>query len=238
MRGQAALDATRTPLLTGGFVIAKLVVATISCREIRSPETKPENAMKKARAVSLVILFFFSAIAALRAEEDLSKKLSQLEAQIKESPDNPMLYYRKAQCLMGLKKYDEGYQTAKQAMGLFVRAQNDLAWMLLESVDLKNVRVDVHFNMGPRERTPPDIGIVKPLSFRVWNKDRTELLGIIDFEIGYLEGKPTTAAMGQETGGMHANFGSVQRDDPYRTIRDKALELIKKRYDQAEAKGK
>jgi hypothetical protein len=194
--------------------------------------------MKKARVLSLVILFILSAVAALRAEADLSKKLSQLEAQIKETPDNPMLYYRKAQCLMGLKKYDDGYQTAKQAMGLFVKAQNDLAWMLLESVDLKNVRVDVHFNMGPRERTPPEIGIVKPLSFRVWKKEGRELLGIIDFEIGYLEGKPGTAALGQETDGMHANFGSVQKDAPYRKIREKALELIKKRYDQAEAKGK
>ncbi len=154
--------------------------------------------MKTIRIFVLGALFVFAVIAGLRAEEDLSQKLAQIEAKIKESPDDPMLYYRKAQCLMKLEKYDEGYKTAKKAMELFDKAQSDLAWMLLESVDLGNVRVDVHFNMGPREKSPPEIGIVKPLSFRVWEKGGTKLLGIIDFEIGYLNGKPSTVALGQE----------------------------------------
>jgi hypothetical protein len=196
-----------------------------------------EIAMKTARISALVLLNFFSVIVALYAEEDLSQKLAQLDAKIKAKPDDPMLYYRKAQCLMGLKKYDEGYDTAKQAMEKFIKAKRDLAWMMLESVDLGNVRVDVHFNMGPQEKIPPDIGIVKPLSFRVWKKEGRELLGIIDFEIGFLEGKPSTAALGQEVGGSHGNFGMMKTDDPYHVIREKALELIKKRFSQPEKDG-
>jgi tetratricopeptide (TPR) repeat protein len=201
-------------------------------------KTNLENAMKTARFFTLAMLFIFSAAAVLRAEEDPSQKLAQLEAKIKEKPDDPMLYYRKAQCLMDLKKYDEGYDTAKQAMEKFVKAKRDLAWMMLENVDLGNVRVEVLFNMGPRERNPPDIGIVKPLSFRVWKKEGRQLLGSIDFEIGYMQGKPGTAALGQEVGGSHGNFGMLKTDEPYHVIREKALETIKKRFLKSEETGK
>jgi hypothetical protein len=103
--------------------------------------------------------------------------------------------------------------------------------MLLESVDLDRLQVDVHFNMGPQERNPPKYGIVRPLSFRVWSKGKERsLLAIIDFEIGMSDGKPQTAALGQEFGDAHANFGMLPVDAKYELIRTKAIELIKRRH--------
>ena len=167
---------------------------------------------------------------------DLAKTLEELDAKIKKTPDDPMLLYRKAQCLMELRRYDQGYEAAKQAMERFIAKKSTLAWMLLEHIDLGTLRVDVHFNMGPRERKPPDIGIVRPLSFRVWKKGEDakgpgQLLEILDFEIGMTGGQPSTAALGMTMrGGGHANFGILDTDAKYVDIRTKALELIKKRH--------
>lgn len=182
---------------------------------------------------SFLLVAFVSVLCAPVAspEEDVSKKIDEINAQIEKTPDAPMLYYRKAQCLMKLARYDEGYETARKAMELFIRKNQDLAWMLLEAIDLGNVRVDVHFNMGDRERKPPEIGIVRPLSFRVWTKEEdVRLLEIIDFEIGMAEGKPNTAALGKETGKGHSLLAILEKDAKYEHIRKKAIELIRKRH--------
>jgi hypothetical protein len=103
--------------------------------------------------------------------------------------------------------------------------------MLLESIDLDGLQVEVHFNMGPQERNPPKCGIVRPLSFRVWSKGKERsLLAIIDFEIGTLDGKPQTAALGQEFADAHATFGMLPVDAKYETVRTKAIELVKQRH--------
>ena len=87
----------------------------------------------------------------------------------------------------------------------------------LETVELEKVRIEVQVNIGPKERKPPEIGIALPLTFRVWSRgDVPELIDTIDFEIGYLDGKPNTAALGQQQGEVHANFGSL---DPARRTR-------------------
>ena len=84
---------------------------------------------------------------------------------------------------------------------------------------------------GRRERDPPKDGIIKPLSFRVWSKNKDpSLLAVIDFEIGRIEGKPLTAALGQEFPNAHANFGMLPVDAKYEQIRTKAIELIKKQH--------
>jgi len=164
-------------------------------------------------------------------EKELAEKLEELDKQIKASPDKPMPYYRKAQCLMNMGRYEDGYKTAEEAKKVFEKANSSLAWMLLESIDVGRVRVDVHFNMGPNEKNPPKDGIVKPLSFRVWSKEKkAKLLGNIDFEIGRIDGKPLTAALGQELGDGHANFGTLPVDVKYGEVRKKAVELVKKRY--------
>ena len=116
-------------------------------------------------------------------------------------------------------------------MELFIEKNIDLAWMLLESVDLGSVRVDVHFNMGPKERKHPEMGLVKPLSFRIWKKgEDIELLETIDFEIGMLDRKPMTAALGKMTGRSHANLEMLETDAKYEEIRKKAIALIRKRH--------
>jgi len=181
--------------------------------------------------VRLTLLAFLLASFHGYAQEDPEETLKELESRVAEDPDDPMLLYRKAQCLMKLGKPEAGYQTAKDAMALFIKKGNNLSWMMLEQIDLGRVRVDVHFNMGPRERQPPEMGIIRPLSFRIWSKEEEpDLLEIIDFEIGLFDGKPSTAALGQMTGEMHANFGMLDTDATYTTIRDRLIALVKERH--------
>jgi len=160
-------------------------------------------------------------------EEAMSK---YKEAQERE-PEEAMSKYREAQRLMAIGRYEDGYEAAEQAMALFVKNKVSLAWMLLESIDLQNVRIDVHFNMGPRERKSPSIGIVKPLSFRVWSKgENLDLLEIIDFEIGMIDGKRETAALGNTTATEHASFVMLDVDSSYEVVRSRAIELIKNKH--------
>lgn len=182
--------------------------------------------MKRTACLPLLFALHIVSFSAW-SEEDAAKQLQAIEASLKKTPDDPMLHYRKAQFLMKLEKREEGFKTAQAAMQLFIKAKNDLAWMMLENITIEGGHIDVHFNMGPRERKAPDIGIVKPLSFRVWSKDGG-IIGIYDFEIGMFEGKPSTAAMGQTTDKQHANFGILKTDATYEEIRAKALDVILK----------
>jgi len=187
------------------------------------------------KALSVVLAAFLLISFSATAEDGPAEQLKELESRIAKTPDDPMLSYRKAQCLMKLGRREEGYQTAKDAMALFVKKGDDLAWMLLERIDLGNVRVDVHFNMGPRERQPPEIGIIRPLSFRIWAAgEEANLLEVIDFEIGLFEGKPSTAALGQTTATGHANFGILDPNATYSTIRERTIELVKERHKGAD----
>jgi hypothetical protein len=83
--------------------------------------------------------------------------------------------------------------------------------------------------MGPDERRPPEAGIVRPLSFRIYAKDGASIIDAIDFEIGYFGGKRLTAAFGQTTDAGHANLGPAKPDLPYSKIRAAAVELIANR---------
>ena len=181
--------------------------------------------------VLLFVVLGVLAVSVGRGDEKNLPSSWTTHKQIKASPDKPMPYYRKAQCLMRMGRSEDGYKTAQEAMKVFEKANISLAWMLLEKIDVGRVRVDIHFNMGPKERKPPTDGIVKPVSFRVWSKDKEGgLLGIIDFEIGMIDGKPETAALGQEFSEGHANFGILPAGAKYEQVRKKAVELIKERY--------
>lgn len=140
---------------------------------------------------------------------------------------NAMALYREAQALMKAGKHQEAYETAGKAMQQFIAEDNDLAWMMLESIALEDRRIDVHFNMGPDERKPPDNGIVRPLSFRVWSTgDDEALLEVIDFEIGRMGAEPLTAAIGKMQGAMHANYGILPIDASYEAIREAVLNVV------------
>lgn len=142
--------------------------------------------------------------------------------------DSAMSVYRRAQALMKEGRREEGYRAAQRAMQRFVEEGNDLAWMLIESIELEGKRIDVHFNMGSNERTMAD-GIVRPMSFRVWDVSTGDLVETIDFEFGVVGGKPMTAALGKETGGRHDNFGTMPVESSYEDIRAKLIELVRGR---------
>jgi len=181
-------------------------------------------------SLALALVLATTAQAAPKAE-DVAKLLDGLNSQIEKSPDDPMLHYRKAQCLMALARYEHGYRAAKEAMEVFAKTGSSIPWMLLENIDLDQVNVDVHFNMGPKEKKPLVFGISRPLSFQVRSKGNNRaVLETIDFEIGWSGSKPMTAAMGQEINGIHANFGMLTVDATYEQIRTKAIALIKARH--------
>jgi hypothetical protein len=114
-------------------------------------------------------------------------------------------------------------------MQLFIEEDNPLSWMLLESIELDDRRIDVHFNMGLEERDPFEFGIIKPLSFRVWSAgDDPQLLEIIDYEIALFDGEPSTAAICKTQGGMHLNFEMLPVNATYEEITSAALRAIKK----------
>ena len=182
-----------------------------------------------SRGLLAAIAFCLVASSLFAQETNLVAQLQKWNEEIKKTPGEPMSYYRKTQCLMGLGKYDEGYQCAKDAMGKFVEKNESLSWMLVEKIDLPNYRVDVHFNMGPDERQPPAMGMIHPISFRVWSKDKdAKLLDIFDYEIGFFDGKPSTAAIGQTKGDTNSDFEIFDPGLKYSEVRAMAIEVIKK----------
>ena len=168
--------------------------------------------------------------------ESPSKKDSSQEASASATATSPiddvvnknaMMLYRDAQAMMKDGNLKAGYETAEKAMAQFIEEGDDLAWMMLESIALEDKRIEVHFNMGQRERNMPKDGIVRPLSFSIWSKgDNPELLQILDFEIGRSEGQSVTAAIGEMTDAGHTNYGILDVDADYETIRQRVVDLI------------
>lgn len=135
--------------------------------------------------------------------------------------------YRLAQAQMKAGKRQQGYETAKAAMRQFIADGDDLAWMMLESVEVGDKRIDVHFNMGPKERDPSIDGIVKPLSFRVWSVgEEPTLLRTLDYENGRFDGQVLTAAIGEQRGSVHGNLGMLELDATYEEIVRKVVEIV------------
>lgn len=138
-----------------------------------------------------------------------------------------MTLYREAQAAIQAGNLAAGYETAQKAMTHFVDEGIELPWMLLESIEAGDKRIEVHFNMGERERDMPDDGIVRPLSFRVWSAGNdSQLLQVIDFEVGRSGGKSITAAIGEMTETGHANYGILDVDAEYATIRKRVVEFV------------
>lgn len=184
------------------------------------------------RCAAAVLVLLGAALAA--AEDDVAVRLAEIDARIAAEPDEPLHHYQRAQLLARQGKHDDAYAAAQAAMAGFIRTEQELAWLQLETLEVAGHKVTVHVNMGPRERRPPENGIVRPVSFRIFAKDGGSLLETIDYEIGYLGGKPLTAAFGQTTRAGHANFGLAKPDSPYSEIRKQAVELIGRRLKQRE----
>ena len=153
--------------------------------------------------------------------------LKEIERKLKEAPDDPVLHYRKCQALFASGKEQEAVRHAEVAMAKFKRAKKNLSWMRLGSFKTKRYRVDVHFNLGPGERAEQRDGIVRPYSFRVWTLGEDPgLTQILDFELGYSDGKAVTAAIGETTNDGHANYGIVDPNSDYASIKRKIVELL------------
>ena len=100
-----------------------------------------------------------------------------------------MLHYKKCRALFAIGKEQEAIDHAAVALSKFKGAKEELAWMLIGSIMTDDYKIDVHYNMGDRERADKKEGIVKPFSFRVWTKDdESKLVRILDFELAYFEG--------------------------------------------------
>lgn len=192
--------------------------------------------------IGIALLVFAFLLGTVRAA-DPARELAKVEGQLKKKPDDPALNTRKAQLLSELKKYDESYAAAKKALECSIKAGDATQSILLETVDLGHALVEIHFNMGDRERRPPEMGIVRPVSFKVFKKGakgaKGDQIEVIDFELGYIGGKPDTAALGQkQEGGGHANFGTMDPATAFKDVREKALELVLKRNPAPEGEKK
>lgn len=170
-------------------------------------------------------------------EADPSLQEAKLAAQLPvwneasmKSPDDPVPYCRMAQCLMGLGRYDEGYQCAKAGMEKFIERNDEQAWILLGTVNCLQYRVDVRFNMGPSERHPPETGVIRPVSFWVSTKEKgSRLLGVFELRIGLTDGRPTTAVIGETTDAGYVDHVSLDPGEEFSTVMREVLDIVGKR---------
>jgi hypothetical protein len=139
-----------------------------------------------------------------------------------------MLHYRKCQILFAEGKEQEAIDHAGIALTKFKAAGDDLAWMQLGSIRSDKYKIDVHYNMGPKERAEKKDGIVRPYSFRVWTTDvPAKLVRILNFELAYLDGDLLTAAIGQSSADRsHLNLGMVDTNSDFATVKKKILEIV------------
>ena len=147
-------------------------------------------------------------------------------ADLELASDEAKALIRRAQALMKEGKRDKGYETAEKAMSQLVTDNNNLAWLLLETFQIDDKRVDVHFNMGELEREIPDDGIVTPLSFRIVSENDPELSQVIDFEIGRMRGESIVAAI-DET--KFSKTTDIEIDASYETIRQRVIDIVRQR---------
>ncbi len=159
--------------------------------------------------------------------EEPPRDLKGIEAALEKSPDDPLLHYGKCVALFADGKEQEAIDHGSIALAKFIKANNDLVWIRLGSIVTKQHRIDVHFNMGPKERATLKDGIVRPYSFRVWETgDAPKLVHVLDFEIAYFKGKVLTAAVGEMTRHGHANYGIVDPKSDFATVKKKVLEIL------------
>ncbi|MCX6906828.1 MAG: hypothetical protein NTY01_02170 [Verrucomicrobia bacterium] len=177
---------------------------------------------------TLTLLLVAFTLPLLAVEQPL-RDLDKIEAALKSAPDDPMLHYRKCQALFAKGREQEAVDHAAVALAKFKAVNNDLAWMSLGFIRTEKFLVDVHYNMGPKERAEKKDGIVRPYSFRVWTPEpERKLVRILDFELAYLEGQVLTAAIGEMSQGRHLNFGIVDPKSDFASVKKKVLEIIAK----------
>lgn len=138
-----------------------------------------------------------------------------------------MLHYRKCQALFAKGKDQEAIDHASVALSKFKAAQKDLAWMGLGSIKTAKYNVQVHYNMGPKERAEKKDGLVRPYSFRVWTTDaQPKLVRILDFELVYLDGELRSAAVGETIKGRRSIFGTVDPKSDFAAVKRNIMKIV------------
>jgi hypothetical protein len=127
-------------------------------------------------------------------------------------------------------KQDEAIKLAINSIDVFVAPYPQLRWIDIGVIETEKYRVIIHVNTTEDERASVKKYIVRPYTFCVFPKEQdSKLIGVIDFEHGYDEkGVLETAALGRYTDGSHLNYGIIDTKSNFTTVRDRALELIKK----------
>lgn len=165
----------------------------------------------------------------LFADDKPQRDIAKIEAALKSAPNDPMLHYEKCKALFAMGKEQEAIDYASIALTKFKEAKEDLAWMMLGSITTDEYKIDVHYNMGARERAEKKNGILRPYSFRVWTKNAdAQLIRILDFELAYFEDELMSAAVGEMIDDGHANLGIVDPKSDFGTIKKKVLAIITK----------
>ena len=81
--------------------------------------------------------------------------------------------------------------------------------------------------MGPKERSDKPDGIVRPLSFKIMKDgEKPTVEKVLDFELGYINGKALTAAVGITTPQGHGNYGILEPKSDFATIKKKVLGVV------------
>lgn len=177
----------------------------------------------------LFILFILTNVNCFIWSEEQQLDLDKIEIELKKKPDDPTLHYKKCQALFSKGKEQEAVDYASIALEKFIKAKVDLAWLHLGTIKTGKFKIDVHFNMGPKERAEKKVGIVRPLSFRVWTiEEKPKLVRIIDFELAFFDNKLVSAAIGEMQDGSHINFGVLDEKSKFEIIKKKVIDIVAK----------
>jgi hypothetical protein len=179
--------------------------------------------------VSMKVLLVFLALLAspVFAQEKPPGDVGAIESELKAKPDDPLLHAKKCQALFNEGKEQEAVDHAKIAMSKFISAKNKQASIKLGELKSKSHRIEVHFNMGPKERSSKPDGIVRPLSFKLMTDgEKPSVSKVLDFELGYINGEALTAAVGETTKQGHGNYGILDPGSDFATIKKKVLEVV------------
>ena len=158
---------------------------------------------------------------------EFTKTLEEIDAEIKAAPDDPAPHVLKCKMLFATGKQQESINFANVMLEKFIKANDDLAGIILGAITTDKNKIDLHFNMGEKERAKVKHGVVRPYSFHVWSlHEPAPQIRTLDFEIVYIRGLPMTAAVGEMTHGMHSNFGTVETDSDFATVKAKVLSIL------------
>jgi hypothetical protein len=134
---------------------------------------------------------------------------------------------RECRALFADGKTDEAIELGLRSIDLFVAAAPEAQTMTVAAWETEKYLVDVVINLGAKERKKPQSGIVRPYSFMVQTKaENPKFLYFLDFEHGYSDGEPHTAALGRMVGSGHINHGMFKTTAKFSEVEPVAMKLI------------